>query len=217
MTPAPQAPHYKPCPSCHTDNPGAPFCWQCGFLPEMREGVNDFEVLKLKPRFQLDEKTLQAAFHEANRNLHPDRFVTRPAEERDHSLSWSAMANSAWRRLRDPIERAHHLLGLFGAELDTEEKKKIPTALAEEYFEMQEALEEGDTGALDGLKERLATLLAGLDGELTQLYARADEGLDAGQAPLETLKSIAEKLHQRSYLVSMTRDIGRRAGVPNPA
>ena len=202
-----------PCLDCGHEQAGIPFCHSCGILRELPPRVDYFEALEMPRRFALEAETLQEAFHQANRRLHPDRFAGHSDEEKQCSLSWSSLANTAYRALKDPDARARYLLNLLGHTTNEAEKKKVPAELAEEYFEMQEALAEGDAEPLQALAERLKAIEERTGEVLNALRGECDVALAENADPQSPVFGrLAAKLREASYLRTMRTDLERRLG-----
>src|SRR3989454_12607792 len=116
--------------------------------------MDHFEVFGLPRRLAVDTAELQRKFYELSRRYHPDFHQTAPPEEQVRALEASAGLNAAYRTLRDPIARIEYLVRLEEGR-ETKEgatvKPKAPPELLEEMFEIQEALQEAQSGQPDGL------------------------------------------------------------------
>src|SRR5438552_3169541 len=77
-------------------------------------GIDAFGLLGLVPRFDIDADTLERAFFERSKELHPDRFATAPASERVAVLSRARALNDAYQLLKKPASRAEYLLAREG-------------------------------------------------------------------------------------------------------
>ena len=60
----------------------------------------------------IDPEMLEAKFYELSRAFHPDFYQNKSETEQAISLSNAATLNTAYRTLRDPIQRAEYLLDL---------------------------------------------------------------------------------------------------------
>ena len=119
--------------------------------------MNDFEVFGLPRRLDIDGAELQRRFYELSRRYHPDFHHGASPEEQARALDASARLNAAYRALRDPIARVEYLVRLEEGR-ETREgaivKPQAPPELLTEMFEIQEALAEARTGALDDATRR---------------------------------------------------------------
>ena len=178
--------------------PGAIFCDDCGGLCESGEAPDYFFCLGVPRNLNPDLEDLEKKFYALSVRLHPDRFAASAPREREASEIFSSRLNQAYRCLKDPVERATYLVGLEGLSMAGE--GKVPTELAEEYFEMQEAKEE-NPAALAELSNTLKRRQVELAGEFEKLC----KTWQVGNTP--TLKKIAANLNAQNYLRSMLRDM----------
>src|SRR5499433_1951882 len=135
--------------------------------------MNHFEVFGLERRLGIDAEALQRRFYELSRRYHPDFHAGATPTEQAEALAASARLNAAYRTLRDPIARIDYLVRLEEGR-ETREgdagRPTAPPALLQEMFEIQEALAEAQSGALDDatratLVEQRATLRSRLANE----------------------------------------------------
>jgi molecular chaperone HscB len=178
-----------------------------------------FDVLGVPRRLALDPADLEARYHAASRLVHPDRYQTAGARERELSLVASAAVNRAYRTLRDPVARGRYWLELHGVPLG-ERRGGVPPALAAEVLETQETLEAYRATAADSSeaqdrreevrrrRDELSTRLAGLAEALAAAYRRwSDDG--GGQAVLDELGG---RLAEIAYLGTLLGDVEETLG-----
>ncbi len=205
--------------------PAEPLCPACGWVQPLRGDEDLFTVLGLPRTLEPDLKAAESRFYELSRRLHPDRFGKKP-EQLENAMQRSALLNDAWRTMRDPTARLDYFLGLEEKELEIPAgasagaKAQVPAELAEDYFEMQEALMDGESGALRKISERLEALETENRQAASRLSARwKSEGLEnpgerAGNGALR--REIAGELRKLKtagqYLYRMREDIRRRTG-----
>src|SRR5438094_300921 len=119
-----------------------------------------FELFGLAPRFQLDAVALERAYREIQARVHPDRFAHAGEAERRASLQWTTRVNEAYRALKNPVQRASHLLALHGVDVAFETNTAMPPAFLSQQMELREALENAvhskDVKALDELQKSIA-------------------------------------------------------------
>jgi len=181
-----------------------------------------FEIFGLPRRLVLDEAALQRRFYELSRQHHPDFHQGASPEEAARVLTASALVNTAYRALRDPIRRIEYLVrledGRDSREGDTE-KPVAPPALLAEMFEIQEALQAAKAGGLDpegraGLRAQRQELEA-RDREETErlrdVLARAWDGAPAPERP-RVLTAMKEVLAIRAYLRTVIDDLAQALG-----
>jgi molecular chaperone HscB len=89
---------------------------------------------------------LDRRFRELSRKFHPDYYYNASPAERLASLERSSYLNDAYRALRTPATRIEHLLAIEGLPSTKSEGEtsaaKVPPALLEEVFELNEELDE---------------------------------------------------------------------------
>ncbi|MBI3812775.1 MAG: Fe-S protein assembly co-chaperone HscB, partial [Nitrospirae bacterium] len=129
-----------------------------------------FQRFGLPRHLTIHLQDLERRFHDLSRKFHPDLFQRGSDQEKAISLENSALLNTAYRTLRDPILRVEYLIRLEeGAVKDI--PAKAPPDLLEEILELHETLEEykqtGET-APDKSADLRKTLLA----EQEQIHSR---------------------------------------------
>src|SRR3569832_2662718 len=134
---------------------------------------NDFQLFGLPERFTQDRPAIDVRWKELQREAHPDRFASQGAAAQRVAMQWSVRINEAYKRLKDPLERARYLCELRGSPIDAENNTAMPVDFLAEQMEWREALEEArSTGDVDALEatlrkarseclERIETLLDG--------------------------------------------------------
>lgn len=115
-------------------------------------GKNYFELFDLPVAFDLDSADLAVRYRELQRRFHPDRFASAAAPDRLLSVQLTAQINAAFQTLKEPVTRAHYLLGLQGIDTDQESDTSMNPAFLMEQMELREALEEASLGADRGRK-----------------------------------------------------------------
>ena len=107
-----------------------------------------FGLLGLEARYDIDGSTLERAYFERSKELHPDKFATAPAAERVVALSKARALNDAYQLLKRPASRAEYLLARDGIMIGDNER--IDPALVMELLEEREVLAEARVaGKLD--------------------------------------------------------------------
>jgi molecular chaperone HscB len=204
-------PTLQACKSC---GGGAPidvhFCPQCTKILSLARHGDYFAFLGLPRKLNIDPADLERRFRALSRQFHPDFFYNATPAERLASLERSSYLNDAYRTLRQPIARVEYLLQLEGlaARGPEEASQKVPPALLEEVFALNEELDEVRelrTGGapLDRWKPRLENAARPIEAkrveheeQLTALSARWDALMEGG-APEPERRSALEALHQR--------------------
>ncbi len=129
--------------------------------------MDHFARLGLPAALDLEAASLDRAYFALQRQWHPDRFVTKPPEERARASSEAASLNEAYRTLKDPLNRAFYLAELAGVEMPGDGKTIDDPELLMEAMEAREALHEAASAeAVDGLaaeaRQDVQKALAGL-------------------------------------------------------
>jgi molecular chaperone HscB len=118
-----------------------------------------FELFGLPPAFGLDREALEKAYREIQSRVHPDRFAHAGDAERRASLQWTTRVNEAYRVLKDPVQRAKHILDLHGVDVAFETNTQMPSDFLLQQLELREELEAAaakkDDLGLDALRARL--------------------------------------------------------------
>lgn len=134
-----------------------------------------FEILGLMPTFELDPSQVEQKHRELSRALHPDRYVGRPASERQRALGRAIEVNQAFRALKDPIRRAEALLARLGHAVSESEGPRSEADFLMEVMEQREALGDArrqrDLPKVRALTAAVRTREARVTGELAAAFA----------------------------------------------
>lgn len=118
-----------------------------------------FALFELPRRYAIDESALEAAWHDLQAQVHPDRHVHRSDVEKRLSMQWATRVNEGFRTLRQPLSRAQYLLELAGVDAGLETNTAMSPEFLMEQMEWREAVEEAREAAevteLEGLHKRL--------------------------------------------------------------
>ena len=141
-----------------------------------------FELFGLAPAYGLEPEALERSYREIQSRVHPDRFARAGDAERRASLQWTTRVNEAYRTLRDPVQRAKHLLELQGVDVAFETNTAMPADFLMQQMELREALEEAkDARALDQLRSTLKSQRQSLEKAIAEtIDARMDYAGAAG-------------------------------------
>ena len=108
----------------------------------MRLDSNDFELIGLPRRFDLDPAALDTRWRGLQAEVHPDRFVAQGGAAQRVAMQWAVRVNEAYRRLKDPLQRGAYLCKLGGVDVQAENNTAMPTAFLIEQMQWREALDD---------------------------------------------------------------------------
>lgn len=219
---------------CRNCGAGAPldehFCPQCSRILALGRHGDYFAFVGLPRKLLIDPQDLERRFRELSRKFHPDYFYNATSAERLASLERSSYLNDAYRALKNPVSRIEHLLAIEGLPSARSEEgtAKVPPALLEEVFALNEELDEirelRESGAdSEKLLARLADARKPIDAkrdeherQLQELSARWDSQLALSDVPGEnappmakraTLEALRERLLERNYINNLLATI----------
>ncbi|MBS1911539.1 MAG: Fe-S protein assembly co-chaperone HscB [Bacteroidetes bacterium] len=199
---------------------------------EMSAGTPDdyFAFMGIDRELLIDTRMLEQRYFQLSRDYHPDFHTDASEEARQTSLDNSSMLNRAYHTLKDPYDRARHLLALESPDVAEAQRKQIPTSLLMEVMEIQETIAEARqhagldadperAEALRGIHERLQTKLNNLRGDLDLLAhewnAVAQQSERSHKEPI--LKRLNELLDTRNYLRTLLQTVeAAMHGTPAP-
>jgi molecular chaperone HscB len=147
-------------------------------LPALRLDASDFELFGLPAQHALDRTELDATWRRLQTQVHPDRFAAQGAAAQRLAMQWAVRVNEAYRRLKDPLQRAALLCEQRGAPIEAERNTAMPPAFLMRQMQWREALDEAaDSTAVQQLDDEVAA-------EQTESLALLTTLLDArGDAP----------------------------------
>ena len=226
MTPDPIPLRFASTLECRNCGAGAPvdehFCPQCNRILALGRYGDFFAFLGVPRKLSLDPQDLERRFRDLSRKFHPDYFYNAAPAERLASLERSSYLNDAYRTLRNPAARIEHLLAIEGlppAKSD-EGSVKVPPALLEEVFALNEELDEirelressGDEAQLRARLDRARAPIERKRDEherrIQELSARYDSQADASPAQRKnTLEALREQLLEQKYISNLLATI----------
>ena len=121
---------------------------------------NYFDLFGLAEKFDIDNAQLVSRFQELQKQLHPDKYASKPDAERRWSMQAASFVNEAYQTLGDDLKRAIYLLGLHGVSIDEETDTQMSPMFLMEQMEYREALEMAPDAsdpyqALDAVRKNL--------------------------------------------------------------
>ncbi|HWM43900.1 MAG TPA: Fe-S protein assembly co-chaperone HscB [Burkholderiales bacterium] len=141
-----------------------------------------FDLFGLDPAYALESEALDRSYREIQTRVHPDRFAHAGDAERRASLQWTTRVNEAYRTLKDPVQRAKHLLELHGVDVAFETNTAMPADFLLQQMELRESLEEAkNPAALDEMRKSLREQRAELEKHIGEaIDAKKDYAGAAG-------------------------------------
>lgn len=213
------------CWHCQSEVSGEYFCDRCVKVQPVSKELDYFTCFGFPRRLSIDQQKLETKFYELSRAFHPDFYQNKSDAEQTISLGNSAMLNTAYRTLRDPIQRAEYLLDLEAGSVK-DIRTTPPADLFEEILELQDTLDEfraGDRTSDDAAALRLKlqserTTLEqrqrDMEAQLQQLFGRWDGLQDRGEATDQArterdriLKEMRDILSNRTYVKNIVNDL----------
>ena len=213
------------CWHCQSEVAGEYFCERCVKVQPVSKETDYFTCLGFPRRLMIDPHKLETKFYELSRAFHPDFYQNKSETEQSISLGNAATLNTAYRSLRDPIQRAEYLLDLEAGAVK-EIRASPPADLFEEILALQDTLEEyrtSDRASPTGkqLRDKLHTeqqtleqRKCDMEAQLKQLFLDWDALQDRGEATCEArserdrlLKQMREILSNRTYVNHIVDDL----------
>jgi molecular chaperone HscB len=213
------------CWHCQSEVSGEYFCDRCVKVQPVSKETDYFTCFGFPRRLTIDPGKLEAKFYELSRAFHPDFYQNKSETEQSISLGNAATLNSAYRTLRDPIQRVEYLLDLEAGSVK-EIRNSPPADLFEEILELQDTLDEyrasdrtSDAGqqlrtTLQAEQQTLEERKRDMETQLQQLFTDWDLLQDRGEATSQArserdslLKQMRETLSNRTYVKSIINDL----------
>lgn len=220
------------CWHCQSEVTGEYFCERCVKVQPLSKESDYFTCFGLPRLLTVDPNALETKFYELSRAFHPDFFQRKTDAEQEISLANSALLNTAYRTLKDPIRRAEYLVQLeAGSAKDI--RTSPPADLFEEILELQEDLDrfrslsaEENASERTALRSKLVSerehleeRQRAMESDLLRLFTRWDrlQAQDGQSAAVrkekdETLKQMREILSNRTYLRNIINDLTSTIG-----
>jgi molecular chaperone HscB len=139
------------------------------------ETADDFALFGIERRFAQDRALIDARWKALQAQVHPDRFAADGAAAQRAAMERAIRVNDAYRRLKDPLERAALLCRMNGQDTGESERSAIPAAFLMQQIAWREALEEMCAPA------RVEALAAEVDAFRQRLQDELELTIDARQ------------------------------------
>lgn len=121
---------------------------------------NFFTLLQLPQQFAVDDAQLAASHRALQRQYHPDRYVNAVPQEQRLAVQFSAHLNTAMATLKNPVQRALHLLSLAGIDIDCQQRTIADGEFLLRQMAFRESLDaalaDDDRGAMTQLVAEVA-------------------------------------------------------------
>lgn len=167
--------------------------------------TDPFDLLGIKPEFDLDMKAVEARHRDLSKALHPDRYAQASSAERRMALSRAIEVNEAFRIVRDPIKRAEALFKKLGVPAGEMAEPKPSPNLLMEMMEAREELSDAARAKNIGKVHQLATTMQSREREV---LASLSKGLQAagenGEAARKLIHYLGELRYLRRFLDEVT-------------
>jgi molecular chaperone HscB len=162
---------------------------------------NHFELLNLPTQFDIEFDLLDKHYRQLQNEVHPDRFVSAPANERMQSMQIATQANEAYNTLKNTTARARYLLQLQGIETLEESNTAMPSNFLMLQMEWRETIEDAlaanDVNMLDQLLIEIKRYAQSLATELKKCF---DDN---------TFELASEIVRKLSFIDKISMDIHR--------
>lgn len=161
--------------------------------------TNYFELLNVPFAYALDKGLLKRNFLLKSKEAHPDFFTQDSEEAQSQALDLSAKLNDAYQILNNDERRLNYILEKRGVVLK-DEKHQLANSFLMEMMDLNEAIDElqsGDTDGLKRLQDEVAVAMKGNDEAIEKAIANAEQNgwNDADKAVLK------EIFYRRKYLL----------------
>jgi molecular chaperone HscB len=180
------------CWHCQSEVTGEYFCDQCVKVQPLSKELDYFACLGLPRLLTIDPHAIESKFYELSRVFHPDFYQQKTQTEQSISLGNAALLNTAYRTIKDPLQRAEYLLKLEAGSAK-EIRNSPPADLFEEILSLQEDLEE-----FRSLPPDDATSSERLRDKLKNAFRTEKDSV---------LKQMRSILSNRTYLTNIVNDL----------
>jgi molecular chaperone HscB len=141
-------------------------------------GFDDyFALFQLKPQFKIDRQALESAYLTVQQKVHPDMHAQASDSDKRVSMQLSALANSAYRTLMNPIQRGLYMCARNGVDPQLETNTAMPAQFLMQQIEWRETLDDvrDQPSELDQLYKEVEQTRANL---LKEVELAIDEASD---------------------------------------
>ena len=125
------------CWNCQSTVPLNTFlCQKCNKIQPPKQ-LDEFKLLGVSEKFDLDLQELENAYLKLQRLFHPDKYSQLSDQEIKYSTLLSSMINEAYQKLNSSISRASILLKLNGFNSHSEDQSFNDPEVLEEIMDIQ--------------------------------------------------------------------------------
>ena len=161
---------------------------------------DDCTLFALPRRYAIDLETLDERRRTLLAQTHPDRHAAQGAAAQRVAMQWSVRINQAWRRLRDPLQRAAYLCELGGVPVGLADNTAMPTAFLLQQMQWRESLADAHDAAT------VAALAAEVDAVERESLQRLQRQIDDEQ----DLAAAAATLRALMFVTRFRSEVDRR-------
>lgn len=165
--------------------------------------MNYFEILGIKPAFQIDAAQLKKAYFAVSRATHPDHYEgdSQLAEEK------SAQVNLAYATLKDPLKRMAYILNMHG--LLSENDTMSPDFLMD-MMEINEQLMELEMDPNPNVIQQITQSIDDLEHSWQRQVLPSIKAFDT-LGELSSLVVIRDYYYKTKYLVRVKENLDKFA------
>jgi molecular chaperone HscB len=141
-------------------------------------GFDDyFALFQLKPQFKIDRQALESAYLTVQQKVHPDMHAQASDSDKRVSMQLSALANSAYRTLMNPIQRGLYMCSRNGVDPQLETNTAMPAQFLMQQMEWRETLDDvrDQPSKLDQLYKEVEQTRANLLKEVEHAIDQAND------------------------------------------
>lgn len=165
-------------------------------------GQNHFDLFALPVTYDVDMPSLERAYRDLQREVHPDRYAAASDAEKRLAAQWATRANEGYQTLKSPLKRGRYFLRINGIDTEEESNTAMPLDFLEQQMAWREAVVEAktarDEATLDALSIQRATeekqLFARLTNQLSNSSTLADARVTVRK--LRFLEKLGEEIDQ---------------------
>jgi len=161
---------------------------------------DDFALLGLPRRFELDAAILGARWRDLQSRVHPDRFAAEGPAAQRLAMQWAVRVNEAHRRLKDPLTRASYLCELAGHGAQANDGVPVPQEVLTRQMQWHEALAEAPS----------AEAIKALDGEVAARLKAVHDAVGSDLDDRDDALAALPKLREWMFLARLREQMEQR-------